>query len=165
MNEFKSKVQSPKNRKTYKKFAAFTPFNAKRWERFAVRNIFLATIHPIFYIKFATKLDLSEKRFNCSDPTFSGLRNYILNLVFFVQTIFADRYNHRRELWAVSFESPSSVEYGIKNIFFILCFYREFSRFKFLWREEDIPLLFIHFFRIFEQIFFNFAKIWWNSYR
>ena len=37
---------------------------------------------------------------------------------FFVQTIFADRYIHRRELRLVSLESSSSVEYGIKKIFF-----------------------------------------------
>ena len=37
----------------------------------------------------------------------------------FVQTILADRYNHRRELWVVSLESPSSVEYGTKKIFLV----------------------------------------------
>ena len=51
---------------------------------------------------------------------------------FFVQSIFADRYIHRRELRLVSLESSSSVEYGIKNIFPIFNFYRELSRFKLL---------------------------------
>ena len=37
---------------------------------------------------------------------------------FFVQSILADRYIHRRELRLISLESLSSVEYGIKEIFF-----------------------------------------------
>ena len=37
---------------------------------------------------------------------------------FFIQIIFADRYIHRRELRLVSLESLSSVEYGIKKVFF-----------------------------------------------
>ena len=41
---------------------------------------------------------------------------------FFVQTILADRYNNRRVLWVISLESPSSVEYGIKEIFSIFGF-------------------------------------------
>ena len=39
------------------------------------------------------------------------------NGFFFVQSILADRYIHRRELRLVSLESLSSVEYGIKKIF------------------------------------------------
>ena len=39
-------------------------------------------------------------------------------MVFFVQSILADRYIHRRELRLVSLESSSSVKYGIKKIFF-----------------------------------------------
>ena len=50
---------------------------------------------------------------------------------FFVQTILADRYIHRRKMRLVSLEGLSSVEYGIKKIFFIFCFYMELSRFKF----------------------------------
>ena len=41
---------------------------------------------------------------------------------FFVQTFFADRYIHRRELWLVSLESLSSLEYGINKIFLIFRF-------------------------------------------
>ena len=59
---------------------------------------------------------------NCSDPSWGG-RNYILKWVFFVQSILADRYIHRRELRLVSLESLSSVEYGIKKIFFWLLFF------------------------------------------
>ena len=53
-------------------------------------------------------------------------------MVFFVQSIFADRYIHRRELRLVSLESSSSVEYGIKMIFSTFAFYRELSGFKVL---------------------------------
>ena len=56
--------------------------------------------------------------------------DYILKWVFFVQTIFADRYIHRRELRLVSLESSSSVKYEIKKILFIFVFYGELSRFK-----------------------------------
>ena len=35
---------------------------------------------------------------------------------FFVQTILADRYIHRRELRLVSLESLSSVEYGVIEV-------------------------------------------------
>ena len=52
------------------------------------------------------------------------------NGFFFVQSILADRYIHRRELRLVSLESLSSVEYEIKNIFLIFVFDREISRFK-----------------------------------
>ena len=41
---------------------------------------------------------------------------------FFVQSILADRYIHRRELRLVSLESLSSVEYGIKKILLIFVF-------------------------------------------
>ena len=52
---------------------------------------------------------------------------------FFVLTILADRYIHRRELRLVSLESLTSVEYRIKKIFLIFVFfYRELSRFKLL---------------------------------
>ena len=54
--------------------------------------------------------------FYCSDPSWGG-RNYILKRFFFVQSILADRYIHRRELRQVSLESLSRVEYGIKKIF------------------------------------------------
>ena len=56
--------------------------------------------------------------------------------------ILADRYNNRRELRVVSLESPPSVKIGIKNIFTIFDFYREFLRFKIL-RILDVTQLFI----------------------
>ena len=52
---------------------------------------------------------------------FSG-RGTIYSNGFFVQTILADRYIHRRELWVVALESPSSGEYEIEKSFFILVF-------------------------------------------
>ena len=58
------------------------------------------------------------------------------NWFFFVQSIFADRYIHRRELILVSLESSSSVKYGIKKIFLIFVFYRELSRFSLNFREK-----------------------------
>ena len=75
---------------------------------------------------------------------FSG--NYILKWVFFVQTISADRYDHRRELRLVSLESSSSVEYGNKKDF------------QFLNTRRN-SAVFIHIFCIFDQIFVKFAKI------
>ena len=49
---------------------------------------------------------------------------------FFVQSILADRYIHRRELRLVSSESFFGVKYGIKKIFLIFVLDREISRFK-----------------------------------
>ena len=70
-------------------------------------------------------------KFQLVVPTpLEGGMNYILNWVFFVQSILADRYIQRRELRLVSLESLSSVEYGIKKIFFIFVFDTEISRFK-----------------------------------
>ena len=62
-------------------------------------------------------------------PLLKGEELYT-QLVFFVQSIFADRYIHRRELRLVSLESLSSVKYGIKLTFLIFVFDREISRFK-----------------------------------
>ena len=79
---------------------------------------------------FPAKKTLTELS-RCSDPSWGGGGgNYILKWVFFVQSILADRYIHRRELRLVSLESLSSVEYGIKKIFLIFVFDREISRFK-----------------------------------
>ena len=65
----------------------------------------------------------------CSDPLEGGGTIYSTGF-FFVQSILADRYIHRRELRLVSLESSSSVEYEIKKIFLIFVFDREISRFK-----------------------------------
>ena len=45
----------------------------------------------------------------------------------------------------------------LKRFFLILHFYKELSRFKV--GVDDIPLFFIHIFRIFDQFIVNFAKI------
>ena len=50
-------------------------------------------------------------------------------MVFFVQTISADRYIHRREMWVLSLKSSSSVEFEIKKIF---VFFEELSKLKVL---------------------------------
>ena len=81
----------------------------------------------------------------CSDPSWGkGGGNCILKWVFFVQSIFADQYVHRRELRLVSLESSSNVEHGIEKIFLIFVFYRELSRFKLLKKVNS--RCFIHIF-------------------
>ena len=55
---------------------------------------------------------------------------------FFVQSILADRYIHRRELRLVSLESLSCVEYGIKKIKFIKIFQNNVVDFKF--KDQNI---------------------------
>ena len=65
----------------------------------------------------------------CSEHPCGG-RNYILKWVFFVQSILADRYIHRREMWVVSLKSASSVQFKIKKIFLIFVFFEDLSRFK-----------------------------------
>ena len=67
---------------------------------------------------------------NCSEPTCGG-RNYLLNWFFFVQTILANRYIHRREMLLVSLISSSIVEFEIKKILFEFCIFEEISKFKF----------------------------------
>ena len=58
-----------------------------------------------------------------SDPSWGGGGEELhTQMGFFVQTFFADRYIHRRELWLVSLESLSSLEYGIDKIFLIFRF-------------------------------------------
>ena len=74
-----------------------------------------------------------------------GEELYTQLVFFFVQSIFADRYIHRRELRLVSLESSSSVEYGIKKIFLIFVFYRELSRFKLLKKWSEFTLFYSHF--------------------
>ena len=64
-------------------------------------------------------------------PTYGG-KNYILKWVLFVQTIFANRCTHRRELRLESLESSSAAEYGNKKILFNFVSYEELSRNKLL---------------------------------
>ena len=48
---------------------------------------------------------------------------------FFVQTILADPYNRRREMWVVSLKSSSSAEFETKKIFLkFVFFFEELSR-------------------------------------
>ena len=71
--------------------------------------------------------------------------NYILKWIFFVQTILADRYMHRREMWVVSWKSSSSVEFRIKKIFLNFVFFEELSRFKVLCDDVMFGHDFVHF--------------------
>ena len=102
----------------------------------------------------------------CSDPSWGG-RNYILKWGFFVQSIFADRYIHRRELRLVSLESSSNVEYGIKKIFLIFVFYRELSRFKLRGlKYSEFTLFYSHFPKFlpnFSSILIKFLEIFKNK--
>ena len=70
-----------------------------------------------------------------------GGRNYILEWVFFVQSILADGYIHRRELWVVSLKSSSSVEFEIKKILLNFLLFEELSRIEILC-ERDILFTF-----------------------
>ena len=63
----------------------------------------------------------------------------MLNWVFFVQSILADRYIHRRELRLVSLESLSAVEYGNKKIFSFLFLTGRYRGLKF--RENRVKSL------------------------
>ena len=84
----------------------------------------LQFIHPIFKLISPSRPKCLSKTF-CFDPHFSGEGGTIYSTgIFFVQSILADRYIHRRELWVVSLKNPSRVEYGIKKIFSIFVFYR-----------------------------------------
>ena len=70
-----------------------------------------------------------RKRLNCSDTTCWGGSIY-LNGFFFVQTILADRYIHRTEMWVVSLESSSSKEFVFCKILLNFVFFEELSRFE-----------------------------------
>ena len=76
-------------------------------------------------------------------------------MVSFAQSISTRRYVHRREQGVVPLENPSSVVYGIKKIL-ISSLYRELSSFV---NQRRYSVVFLHNFRIFDQIFVNFAKI------
>ena len=79
------------------------------------------------------------------------------NGFFFVQSICADRYNHRRELRLVSLVNSSSVEYWIEKIFLLFVFYRELSRFKLLRKADWNHVIFVHIFRNFCLTFCQFC--------
>ena len=55
---------------------------------------------------------------------------------FFVQSILADRYIHRREMLLVSLKISFSVEFEIKKIFLNFVILEELSRFKVLSEHE-----------------------------
>ena len=80
----------------------------------------------------------------CSDPTCGG-RNYILKWVFFVWTILADRYTHRREMWVVVLKRSSSAEMKTNKIFLNFAFFEELSRVEVLCEQRDIWHDFVHF--------------------
>ena len=72
---------------------------------------------------------------------------------FFVQSILADRYIHRRELRLVSLESLSSAEYGIKKICFkFRFFFGALSRIEVLCEHGIIGMILFTFRVIFLKI-------------
>ena len=79
---------------------------------------------------FYCTIDLFDQNRLLFRPLLRGGGTIYSTGFFFVQSILADRYIHRRELRLVSLESLSSVEYGNKKIFLILVFDREISRFN-----------------------------------
>ena len=74
-------------------------------------------------------------------------------MVFFVQTILADRYIHRREMWVVSLKSSSSIKFEIKTIKVSLL-----SKVKGKFTVKKIRILFELFFKKIFIIFFCFFK-------
>ena len=83
-----------------------------------------------------TKIPETLKRLVIVPTPLEGGGTIYSNGFFFVQSIFADQYIHRRELRLVLLENSSSAEYGIKMIFLNFLFYRELSRFKLLKKVE-----------------------------
>ena len=94
----------------------------------------------------------------CSDPSWGG-GGTIYSTGSFAQTILTDRYIHHIELWVVSFKSPSSVEYGIKKMFWMSfsgASYRGFNHVNI----RSICVISIHiFWKFFAKIFVNVAKM------
>ena len=81
------------------------------------------------------------------------------NGFFFVQTIFADRYIHRRELRLVSLKSSSSIENGIKKIFFCIVFLQGVIE---VWTSEKSRVDSVVFIHIFRNFCLNFNQFCWN---
>ena len=68
---------------------------------------------------------------------------------FFVQTVLADRYFHRREMWVVSLKSSHRVEFETKKDFFYFRFFEELSRIEILCEHG-----------IFSMILFTLSVFW-----
>ena len=86
-------------------------------------------IIPHFYFKnwyfkfhFSPLIEFKVSPAFCSDPLVGG--GTIYSNGFFVQSILADRYIHRREMWVVASKSSSSVEIEIKIFFFNFVFFQ-----------------------------------------
>ena len=92
-------------------------------------------------------------------PTLVGEELYTQQ-VFFVQTIFADEYIHRRGLWVVSLESLSSVECRSKKIFFWFSFLKRITMVKKFEKSgpKSVYSHFHYFWQKFSSILLNFVK-------
>ena len=80
------------------------------------------------------------------------------NDFFFVQTILADRFIHRREMLALSLKSSSSVEFEIKRFFYYRFFFKELSRFEVLCEHVIFGMILFTIWGIFVQIKIFFYK-------
>ena len=76
---------------------------------------------------------------------FVGEELYTQMGFFIVQSILADRYIHRREMWVVSLESWSRVEFKNKYIIYFFVFFEDRS---FLWTRDICSLLVWFFFKL-----------------
>ena len=113
-------------------------------------------------------------------PPLVGREELYTQMGFFVQTILADRYIRRRELWVLSLKSLYTLEYGIKMLFlnfikklvhprmwnskaFFLnfVFYKELSSFTVLWIYDS----FYSHFQYFAKTWHNFGNIFSNTFK
>ena len=78
-------------------------------------------------------------------PTLVGREELYTQLGFFVQSILADRYVHRRELWVVSLESTYIQKHRNKKHFRISFFYSELLRFEIVWIIDSFDSHFLYF--------------------
>ena len=74
------------------------------------------------------------------------------NGFFFVQSILADRYIHRREIWVVSLKSSFSLEFEIKKIFLNFVFFEGLLRIEVLSEHVIFGMISFTFSVIFLQI-------------
>ena len=95
-----------------------------RWKQvyLRVKRLFSLFLKHFEYLRLLKQVHfLSEiARFIVPAPLVGGT---IYSNGLFFQTILADRYIHRREMWVVLLKSCSSVEFEIKKVFFQFSFF------------------------------------------
>ena len=84
---------------------------------FCVQSIFCSCRKSAMVItRNSNKLRVCSYKFSVPTPLVVG--GTIYSNGFSYQTILADRYIHRREMWVVSFKSSSNLEFKTKKVFF-----------------------------------------------